>query len=90
MARTAKTSPDVLTLAEAAQHLRVTEKDVEELATQGTIPGRCIKQQWRFLRAALDEWLRGPDYKAALLRRAGAFADDPSLSMLRRSVAVCR
>jgi excisionase family DNA binding protein len=90
MARTSKTQPDVLTLPEAAKHLRLPEKDVQELAAEGSLPGRCVKQQWRFLRAALDDWLRAPDYKAALLRLAGASADDPSLPELRRSIARAR
>ncbi len=90
MARASKERYDVLTLPEAALHLRLPEKDVEELAIHGALPGRCVKQQWRFLRTALDDWLRGPDYKAALLRRAGAFTDDPSLAQLRRSNARSR
>ncbi len=77
---------EVLTLEEAARHLRLPENDVEELAVQGVIPGRRVKREWRFLRVALDEWLRGPSDKALLLQQAGALADDESLPQLRRSI----
>ncbi len=90
MVRASKASHDVLTLPEAARHLRLAVKDVKELASQGVLPGRCVKQKWRFLRAALDDWLRAPDYKTALLRRAGAFADDETLPELLDSIYASR
>jgi excisionase family DNA binding protein len=90
MVRASNGHRDVLTLPEAARHLRLTAKEVEKLAGEGVLPGRCVNQKWRFLRAALDDWLRGPDYKAALLRRAGAFADDESLPELLSSIYAAR
>jgi excisionase family DNA binding protein len=86
MVRSSKIQREVLTLAEAARHLRLTAKDVEDLAARGVLPGRCVNRKWRFLRAALDDWLRAPNYKAALLQRAGAFADDASLPQLLESI----
>jgi excisionase family DNA binding protein len=86
MAAVTSTRREVLTLEEAARHLRLPENDVEELALQGAIPGRRVKREWRFLRVALDEWLRGPSDKARLLQQAGSLADDESLSQLRRSI----
>jgi excisionase family DNA binding protein len=74
--------PEVLTLEEAADFLRVSKGAVRELAAQGRIPGQQVKRQWRFLKAALEEWLRGrerPDSKTAMLQAFGAFKDDPSL-----------
>ncbi len=71
---------EVLTLAEAAAYLRVTEEDVEELATRGEFPGRVIRGQWRFLKAAMQDWLRSaPSQKEKLMQVAGAWKDDPYL-----------
>jgi excisionase family DNA binding protein len=76
------TSRSVLTLPEAAEFLRIADSEVESLAIAGTIPGRRIGTEWRFLKAALEEWLRATsdrDGKAALLALAGAFKEDPHL-----------
>jgi excisionase family DNA binding protein len=86
MATVTPTRREVLTLDEAARHLRLPKNHVEELAVQGVIPGRRVKREWRFLRVALDEWLRGPSDKALLLQQAGALAEDESLPQLRRSI----
>jgi excisionase family DNA binding protein len=68
----------VLTLAEAAAYLRVSEDEVDELAAQGELPGRIIRGQWRFLKAALQDWLRWPtSQKTRLMQLAGAWKDDP-------------
>ena len=74
---------EVLTLAEAAAYLRLPEKDVIAAAAQG-LPGRLVGGQWRFLKAALQQWLSASQptaemRKAALLAAAGAFKDDPDL-----------
>lgn len=71
--------PEVLTLSEAADYLRASPEDVLELAVQGDLPGRKIKQDWRFHRQALSEWLRRPSPRERLLRHAGAAKDDPHL-----------
>jgi excisionase family DNA binding protein len=74
----------VLTLAEAAAYLRLPEKDViTAVSTQG-LPGRLVGGEWRFLKAALQQWLSVSQptpqmRKAALLSAAGAFKDDPDL-----------
>jgi excisionase family DNA binding protein len=49
---------DVLTLAEAASYLRVTEDALRELADRDAIPARRIAGDWRFLKRALADWLR--------------------------------
>ncbi|MEO8496170.1 MAG: helix-turn-helix domain-containing protein [Planctomycetota bacterium] len=77
---------EVLTLEEAASYLRVAPEAAEQLATHGGIPARRIRNEWRFLRSALDEWLRGPDYKQTLLGQAGALKDDSSLDALRDTI----
>jgi excisionase family DNA binding protein len=73
------TVPDVLTLEEAAVYLRLPEETIERQAAQGHIPGRRIEDTWRFLRAAIDDWLRSYDSRTLLLQQAGALADDKTL-----------
>jgi excisionase family DNA binding protein len=48
----------ILTLTEAAEYLRISEPKLAELATDGDVPARRIGGEWRFLRKALDDWLR--------------------------------
>jgi excisionase family DNA binding protein len=52
-------APDVLTPAQAAELLQVTEDEVLELAKAGALPGRQIGEHWRFSRPALIAWLAG-------------------------------
>src|SRR5438309_1852552 len=85
-----RTLPEVLTLVEAARYLRVAAKAVKQRALSGDIPGRQIGTEWRFLKTALDEWLRRPNSKTMLLQMAGAFADDESLPELRKSILSSR
>lgn len=80
------TSPAVLTLAEAAEYLRLSPERVLVQVEQGTLPGRQIDGEWRFLKATIDEWLKGSDRRSALLRQAGALADDESLAALREAI----
>lgn len=81
---------DVLTLDEAADFLRIPVEAVEELASRGAIPGRRIRDDWRFLRSALEDCLRRPDYQQALLNQAGRFRDDESLPELRQAIYAAR
>jgi excisionase family DNA binding protein len=85
--------PDVLTLQEAARYLRISKETVNRLADQGVIPSRRINRQWRFLKAALNDWLLGervPDGRKALLQQAGAFKDDETLPALRAAIYAAR
>jgi len=50
---------DVLTLREAAEFVRVSEKTLRELARDGRAPGQKVGREWRFLRSALETWLAG-------------------------------
>jgi excisionase family DNA binding protein len=70
---------EVLTLAEAAEYLRVSESDVVELATKHELPGRKIGDQWRFHKHGLADWLLRPSPKERLLRHVGAMKDDPDM-----------
>jgi excisionase family DNA binding protein len=51
-------SPEVLTLIEAAAYLRVPEDALREMAAKRMIPARQIGEEWRFLKAGLQDWLR--------------------------------
>jgi excisionase family DNA binding protein len=80
------TMPDVLTLEEAANYLRLPKDMVEHQAARGLIPGRRIEDTWRFLKAALDDWLRSCDSRTVLLQQAGALATDETLPALRAAI----
>src|SRR5262245_7634674 len=82
----------VLTAAEAAQFLRVSEAALLQEAEAGRVPGRKIGGEWRFLKLGLAEWLATPEPPAAakplsskerMLSLAGSWKDDPtSLEMV--------
>jgi excisionase family DNA binding protein len=78
-----KETNDVLNLAEAATHLRLSEAEVVRLIDEAGLPGRKAGSKWRFLRSALEAWLSIPEpndrSKRALLAMAGKFKDDPFL-----------
>ncbi len=82
---------DVMTVAEAAKYLRLPKNKVEQLAKEGSLPARRVGETWRFLKSAVDEWLRGPpDGKTLLLQQFGAFADDETLPALRAAIYKAR
>ena len=77
-------SGEVLTLAEAAAYLRLPEKDVIAAVSSQGLPGRLVGREWRFLKAALQQWLSHSQpteemRKAAQLALAGSWKDDPYL-----------
>src|SRR3979490_810738 len=80
---------DVLTRAEAAAYLRVTEADViHSVQTQG-LPGRLAANEWRFLKPAIQAWLSapGPQYsKEAQLATIGSWKDDPYLDEMLKEI----
>lgn len=79
--------PDVLTVKEVAEFLRVPEATVRQYASRLAIPGRQLGKEWRFSRMALEEWLRGASGKEILLSQAGSVEDDvEDLAELRASI----
>jgi excisionase family DNA binding protein len=82
--------PDILTLEEAAAYLRLSRETVVEQALKGNIPGRKIENDWRFLKLAIDDWLRSKNSSSVLLSQAGALADDESIEQLRASIYQAR
>ena len=75
---------EVLTLAEAAAYLRVSEGDLLDLVHSQHLPGRFTGSEWRFLKAAIQQWLSAGSptaeaRKEAQLALAGKYKDDPDL-----------
>ena len=80
------TLPEVMTLEETANYLRLSEETDARQALRGQLPGRRIEETWRFLKAALDDWLRAQGSRTILLQQAGAFVDDETMDELRASI----
>jgi len=82
-------SGEVLTLAEAAEYLRVSQEEVVRSVGPAGLPGRRLGDDWRFLKSALQAWLAtppAPSSKEALRSLAGAWKDDPFLDELRQKI----
>jgi excisionase family DNA binding protein len=76
---------DVLTLDEAAGYLRVSAGDVVRMIESESLPGRKFGTQWRFSRAALQDWLSHPPQKG-LLAHLGRVKADPFLDEMLRDI----
>jgi len=81
----------VLTLAEAAAYLRLPEEEVLRMIREQGLHARQVGSEWRFLKSAIDEWLRtGPPAKSnkeAWLALVGTWKDDPTVGKLREEIA---
>ncbi len=81
---------EVLTLAEAAAYLRLPEAEVVRLVREQGLPGRPAGADWRFLKAAIQDWLKAPPgprgSKEAQMAIAGAWKDDPDLDALVQEI----
>jgi excisionase family DNA binding protein len=77
---------DVLTLEEAAAYLRVSAEDVLAMMGAEGLPGRKFGAEWRFYRAALQEWLSQPPKKRGILYHAGRIKDDPYAEEMLRDI----
>ena len=77
----------MLTLEEAASYLRLTPAIVRSKAIHGMIPGQAIDEHsWRFLKSAIDDWLRRSDSRSILLSQAGVFAGDEMLVEIQEKI----
>jgi excisionase family DNA binding protein len=77
----------VLTLAEVAAYLRVSEPDVLQLIREQGLPARQVGSDWRLLKAAVDGWLSTPattDRGRFWQTHFGALRDDPYLADIVR------
>jgi excisionase family DNA binding protein len=77
---------EVLTLAEAAEYLRVSEAEVLDLIQNQGLPSRKVGAQWRFLKAAIQDWLRVPEKGDFWSRNFGALKGDPYLEEILERV----
>ena len=90
VARSAKGMADVLTLAEAAKYLRVSETAVLQAIDEQNLPARRVGQDWRILKSAIQQWLLAPQTsrtgKAALQSLASVWKGDPSVEPMLAEV----
>lgn len=74
-------SGEVLTLSEAASYLRFSEADILRLVEEQALPARRLGNEWRFLKAAIQDWLwlspPPKSNKQAWMELAGVWKDDP-------------
>jgi len=75
---------EVLTLAEAAAYLRLSEANLIDLVHSQSLPGRFTGSEWRFLKSAIQQWLGAGSptrqaRKEAQLALAGKYKDDADL-----------
>jgi len=48
---------EIMTIKEVSQYLKMNERTVSKLATQGVLPATKIANQWRFMRSLINQWL---------------------------------
>jgi excisionase family DNA binding protein len=49
--------PDVMTIQETSQYLRIPISSLYKLAQEGRIPCQKVGRHWRFRREAIERWL---------------------------------
>jgi len=54
---TNQVNEQVMTLEELATYLKVPKSTLYKAVQEGRIPGQKIGKQWRFAKAAIDQWL---------------------------------
>ncbi|MBL8798291.1 MAG: helix-turn-helix domain-containing protein [Planctomycetia bacterium] len=81
---------EVLTLAEAAAYLRLSEDAVRTAVREHGLPGREVHGDWRFLKAGIQEWLmRAPkatSNKDAWRALVGVWKHDPTVDALLEEI----
>jgi excisionase family DNA binding protein len=77
---------EVLTLTETADYLRVSPEEVLQLITAEGLPGRKFGTDWRFLKAALRDWLSMSTKKKGLQGQLGKIKDDPYFQQMLQEI----
>lgn len=49
--------PDILTLEEVAEYLRLTPQTIYKWAQEKRIPAAKLGKEWRFRKSIIDRWL---------------------------------
>jgi excisionase family DNA binding protein len=78
-----------LTLPEVAAYLRLPETDVLRLVDEQALPARHLGNEWRFFKAAVQQWLSSPPPKASkegIWAAAGSLKDDPYLDEMLKEI----
>jgi excisionase family DNA binding protein len=75
---------EVFDLQDTAKFLKVSDDEVLRMVKEQGLPARQIGDNWRFLKAAICEWLRTgtparPSRKEAQLALVGKYKDDTDL-----------
>lgn len=58
-----------MTVKQVARYLQISEDKIYDMAKQGEFPAIKIRQQWRFDRHSIDEWMETLSNTAANARR---------------------
>ncbi len=53
-----KPEPDILTITEVAEYLKVAERTIYRLAAAKKIPAFKVRGTWRFSRAEIEQWIK--------------------------------
>ena len=73
-------APALMNARQAADYLRINEKKVYQLATEGRLPGTKVTGKWLFPRDLVDQWLLESSHRGVLADRLILTgSDDPLL-----------
>ena len=71
--------------------MRIKKDKLLALAEHGAVPARKVDKDWRFLRSALEDWLRGQrSSRDIFLSQIGAFKDDETLMPMLEEIYKAR
>jgi excisionase family DNA binding protein len=68
----------LMTIKQLASYLKLNERTIVKLVTDGTLPGLKIGNQWRFRKAMIDTWLDDQ-----MLGVAPRFVEEPTVAVSR-------
>jgi excisionase family DNA binding protein len=49
---------DVITIRELAAYLKIAEKTLYRVASEGSVPGFKVGGAWRFRKSEIDKWIK--------------------------------
>jgi len=90
MAETMQATPDpreILTLAEIASYLKVSEKTILRMVKRGDLPGSKVANQWRFQGVLIEQWLTAKMESATDESLVDVIQTTPKIIPLSRLIA---
>lgn len=69
-----KAYPEIMTIGETAEYLRISMSSLYKLAQDGRIPCQKVGRHWRFRRQTIDRWL--DERKSSHEQAQTAFPDE--------------